>query len=185
MCKTYTKEDFGEDCPRFIPMKYESEIYENGESLSWYIFDTEKLDFIGDIVPYYDYNEAEKVCNIFNGVSYIFKGDVKLEGKENLLELAEYVDRLQEENEQLKQSYNEFEDEICKSKEKIEIRPFFLSDIMKVLSEIEKYIWDNRPTDKVKIQNQIILLKSLLIGIDKEGKDIFTVEGLKYKRTYD
>lgn len=27
MCKTYTKEDFGEDYPRFIPMKYESEIY--------------------------------------------------------------------------------------------------------------------------------------------------------------
>lgn len=77
MCKTYTKEDFGEDCPRFIPMKYESEIYENGESLSWHIFDTEKLDFIGDIVPYCDYQEAEKVCNIFNGVSYIFKGDVE------------------------------------------------------------------------------------------------------------
>lgn len=103
MCKTYTKEDFDEDCPRFTPMKYESEIYENGESLSWYIFDTEKLDFIGGIVPYYDYQEAEKVSNIFNGVSYIFKGDVKLEGKEDLLELAEYVDKLQEENKQLKQ----------------------------------------------------------------------------------
>ena len=75
-------------------------------------------------------------------------------------------------------------DEICKSEEKIEIRPFFLSDIMKVLSEIEKDIWDNRPTDKVKIQNKIILLKSLLIGIDKEGKDIITVEGLKYKRVF-
>ena len=72
-------------------------------------------------------------------------------------------------------------DEICKSEEKIEIRPFFLSDIMKVLSEIEKDIWDNRLTDKVKSQNKIILLKSLLIGIDKEGKDIITVEGLKYK----
>ena len=103
MCKTYTKEDFDEDCPRFIPMKYESEIYENGESVSWYIFDTEKLDFLGGIVPYYDYQEAEKVCNIFNGVSYIFKGDVKLDGKEDLLELAEYVDKLQDENEQLKQ----------------------------------------------------------------------------------
>ena len=75
-------------------------------------------------------------------------------------------------------------DEICKSEEKIEIRPFFLSDIMKVLSEIEKDIWDNRPTDKVKIQNKIILLKSLLIEIDKEGKDIITVEGLKYKRVF-
>ena len=75
-------------------------------------------------------------------------------------------------------------DEICKSEEKIEIRPFFLSDIMKVLSEIEKDIWDNRPTDKVKIQNKIILLKSLLIEIDKEGKDIITVKGLKYKRVF-
>lgn len=76
-------------------------------------------------------------------------------------------------------------DEICKSEEKIEIRPFFLSDIMKVLSEIEKDIWDNRPTDKVKIQNQIIMLKSLLIQIDKEQKDIITVEGFKYKRVFE
>ena len=76
-------------------------------------------------------------------------------------------------------------DEICKSEEKIEIRPFFLSDIMKVLSEIEKDIWDNRPTDKVKIQNQIIMLKSLLIQIDKEQKDIITVDGLKYKRVFE
>lgn len=76
-------------------------------------------------------------------------------------------------------------DEICKSEEKIEVRPFFLSDIMKVLSEIEKDIWDNRPTDKVKIQNQIIMLKSLLIQIDKEGKDIITVDGLKYKRVWE
>ena len=75
-------------------------------------------------------------------------------------------------------------DEICKSEEKIEIRPFFLSDIMKVLSEIENDIWDYRLPDKVKIQNKIILLKSLLIGIDKEGKDIITVEGLKYKRVF-
>ena len=77
MTETYTKEDFGDECPRFIPMQYESEIFENGKSLSWYIFDTEKLNFIGDIVPYHDYKEAEKVCNIFNGVSYILKGDVE------------------------------------------------------------------------------------------------------------
>ena len=75
--------------------------------------------------------------------------------------------------------------EKCALDEKIEIRPFFLSDIMKVLSEIEKDIWDNRPTDKVKIQNQIILLKSLLIQIDKESKDIITVDGLKYKRVFE
>ena len=75
--------------------------------------------------------------------------------------------------------------EICKAEEKIEIRPFFLSDIMKVLSELEKDIWDNRPTDKVKMENQIIFLKSLLIQIDKEQKDIITVAGLKYKRVFE
>lgn len=67
----------------------------------------------------------------------------------------------------------------------IEIRPFFMSDIMKVLSELETDIWENRPTDKVKMQNQIILLKSLLIQIDKDGKDIITVDGLKYKRCFE
>lgn len=76
-------------------------------------------------------------------------------------------------------------DEICKSEEKIEIRPFFLSDIMKELSKLETDIWNNRPTDKVKIQNIIILLKSELIQIDKEQKDIITVEGFKYKRVFE
>ena len=76
-------------------------------------------------------------------------------------------------------------DEICKSEEKIEVRPFFLSDIMKELSELETVIWDNRPTDKVKMQNIIILLKSELIQIDKEQKDIITVEGFKYKRVFE
>ena len=63
-------------------------------------------------------------------------------------------------------------DEICKSEEKMEVRPFFLSDIMKELSELETVIWNNRPTDKVKMQNIIISLKSELIQIDKEQKDI-------------
>ena len=76
-------------------------------------------------------------------------------------------------------------DEICKSEEKIEVRPFFLSDIMKKLSELETDIWNNRPTDKVKMQNIIILLKSKLIQIDKEQKDIITVEGFKYKRAFE
>ena len=66
-----------------------------------------------------------------------------------------------------------------------EIRPFFLSDIMKELSELETDIWNNRPTDKVKMQNIIILLKSELIQIDKEQKDIITVEGFKYKRVFE
>jgi hypothetical protein len=76
-------------------------------------------------------------------------------------------------------------DEICKSEEKIEVRPFFLSDIMKELSELETDMWNNGPTDKVKMQNIIILLKSQLIQIDKEQKDIITVSGLKYKRCYE
>lgn len=74
--------------------------------------------------------------------------------------------------------------EECVDKE-IEIRPFFLSDIMKELSELETDIWNNRPTDKVKMQNIIILLKSELIQIDKEQKDIITVEGFKYKRVFE
>ncbi|WP_296894353.1 hypothetical protein [uncultured Methanobrevibacter sp.] len=76
-------------------------------------------------------------------------------------------------------------DEICKSEEKMEVRPFFLSDIMKELSELETVIWNNRPTDKVKMQNIIISLKSELIQIDKEQKDIITVEGFKYKRVFE
>lgn len=75
-------------------------------------------------------------------------------------------------------------DEICKSEEKIEIRPFYLSDMMKKLSELETDIWNNRRTDKVKMQNIIILLKSELIQIDKEQKDIISVEGFKYKKVF-
>ena len=79
---------------------------------------------MGGIVPYYDDQEAEKVCNIFNVVSYIFKGDVKLEGKEDLLELAEYVDKLQEENKQLKQFkekiFTSIEKEIARNEKTIE-----------------------------------------------------------------
>ena len=76
-------------------------------------------------------------------------------------------------------------DEICKSEEKIEVRPFFLSDMMRLLSELETDIWNARPTDKVKMQNIIILLKSELIQVDREQKDIITVEGFKYKRVFE
>lgn len=72
--KRFTKEEF-EDCPRFIPMEYSSTIFENGKSISWYIFDTEKLDFLNDIIPYYDIKDCENACNILNGVDYILKGD--------------------------------------------------------------------------------------------------------------
>ena len=74
---------------------------------------------------------------------------------------------------------------MCKPEDEVEIRPFFISDIMKELSELETDIWDNRPTDKVKMQNIIILLKSQLIQIDKGQKDIITVEGFKYKRVFE
>lgn len=75
--------------------------------------------------------------------------------------------------------------EKCEAIEQKEIRPFFLSDIMRLLSELETDIWDNRPTDKVKMQNIIILLKSELIQIDKEQKDIITVDGLRYRRVFE
>lgn len=76
-------------------------------------------------------------------------------------------------------------DEICESEEKIEIRPFFLSDIMRGLSELEIDIWTNGPTDKVEMQNIIIWLKSELMQIDKEQKDIISVDGFKYKRVFE
>ena len=75
--------------------------------------------------------------------------------------------------------------EKCEAEKEIEIRPCFLSDIMKELSELETVIWDNRPTDKVRMQNIIILLKSELIRIDREQKDIITVNGFKYKRVFE
>ena len=74
--------------------------------------------------------------------------------------------------------------EECVDKE-IEIRPFYMTDIMRRLSELETDIWNNRRTDKVKMQNIIILLKSQLIQIDKEQKDIISVEGFKYKRVFE
>ena len=67
----------------------------------------------------------------------------------------------------------------------IEIRPFYMTDIMRKLSELETDIWNPRPTDKVKMQNIIILLKSELIQIDKENKDIITVNGLRYRRVFE
>ena len=75
--------------------------------------------------------------------------------------------------------------EICKSEEKVEVRPCFLSDILKELSELETDIWNHGPIDKVRIQNIIISLKSELIRIDKEQKEIITVNGFKYKRVFE
>lgn len=63
---------------------------------------------------------------------------------------------------------------------------FFIEDMMKWLSELETDIWDNHINqDKVKMQNIIILMKSELIQIDKENKDIITINGLRYKRVFE
>ena len=70
--------------------------------------------------------------------------------------------------------------------DKVEIPSFFMSDIMKVLSELECEIWDNRvPKDKVKMQNLVSYLKSELVSISKHDRAIITLDGLKYKRVYE
>lgn len=79
-------------------------------------------------------------------------------------------------------------EEVCMEdiakEEEIEIRPFYMTDIMRRLSELETDVWDIKQ-DKVKMQNIIILLKSELIQIDKENKDIITVDGLRYRRVFE
>ena len=76
--------------------------------------------------------------------------------------------------------------EISKASDKVEIPSFFMSDIMKILSELECEIWDNRvPKDKVKMQNMVIHLKYEIMSIDKNNRDIITVDGLKYKRVFE
>ena len=70
MAEQFTRENFDEDCPRFIPMNYE-------DSIPWYVFDTVKLDFLDFIVPYYDIEDCENVCNIINTVDYLLKRDDK------------------------------------------------------------------------------------------------------------
>ncbi|MBR3140136.1 MAG: hypothetical protein IKF11_04630 [Methanobrevibacter sp.] len=73
--------------------------------------------------------------------------------------------------------------EECVDKE-IETPSFYMTDIMRRLSELETDVWDIKQ-DKVKMQNIIILLKSELIQIDKEQKDIITVDGLRYRRVFE
>lgn len=72
--------------------------------------------------------------------------------------------------------------EECVDKE-METPSFYMADIMRRLSELETDVWDIKQ-DKVKMQNIIILLKSELIQIDKEQKDIITVDGLRYRRVF-
>ena len=66
------------------------------------------------------------------------------------------------------------------------ILSFFMSDMMRLLSELETEVWNNRiPYDKVRMQNIIIVLKSKMIQIDKDDQDIITVAGFKYKRVFE
>lgn len=65
--KQFKKGDFDEDCERFVAFKRD-------ESYNLYdIVDTEKLDYVGFIVPYNDYKECERDCNIMNVVDYLLK----------------------------------------------------------------------------------------------------------------
>lgn len=69
------KEDVPQDCGRFVPMPRD-------ESYNlWDIADSEKLEYVGFIHPYYDIKECERTCNILNVVDYLFKelkdGDVE------------------------------------------------------------------------------------------------------------
>ena len=76
--------------------------------------------------------------------------------------------------------------EIEKASDKVEIPSLFMSDIMKILSELECEIWDNRVRrDRVKMQNMVIHLKYEIMSIDKNNRDIVTVDGLKYKRVLE
>ena len=64
----YTSEDFDEDAPRFMAMRYPG-----SKSKCFYIFDTVKLDFVGYSQCYHDYKECEKICDIINTVDYLLK----------------------------------------------------------------------------------------------------------------
>lgn len=64
-------------------------------------------------------------------------------------------------------------------------RPFFMSDMMRALSELETEIWNPRiPQNRVKMQNIIITMKADMIRINKD-MDIINVEGYKYRRVFE
>lgn len=65
--KRFKKSDFDGDCGRFIPFKRE------GSYSLFDIVDTEKLDFVGFIMPYYDVKDCERDCNIMNVIDYLLK----------------------------------------------------------------------------------------------------------------
>lgn len=65
--KRFKKGDFDEDCPRFIP-------FNRDDSYNLFdIVDTERLDYVGFIHPYWDIHECNRDCNIMNIVDYLLK----------------------------------------------------------------------------------------------------------------
>ena len=64
--KEFTQEEF-EGCPSFVPEA-------RGNSYNLFdIFDTERLDYVGFIIPYSDVEKCERDCNIMNVVDYLLK----------------------------------------------------------------------------------------------------------------
>lgn len=65
--KQFKKGDFDESCPRFIP-------FERDGSYSLFdIVDTEKLNYVGFIMPYHNIKDCERDCNIMNVLDYLLK----------------------------------------------------------------------------------------------------------------
>lgn len=61
----FKKEDF-EDSPRFIPMNTD-------DDYGFYIFDTEKLDYLGFSHLYPSIHNCNIVCDILNTMDYLLK----------------------------------------------------------------------------------------------------------------
>ena len=64
--KRFKKRDF-KDAPRFIPMEYE------GICGGWYLFDTEKLEYLKFSNFYINIHECDIVCDILNSFDYLLK----------------------------------------------------------------------------------------------------------------
>ena len=67
----FTKDTFDEDCPRFIPVKREFTVIKNYSVFD--IVDTEKLEIVDFINPYFDVKECKRDCNIMNVIDYLTK----------------------------------------------------------------------------------------------------------------
>lgn len=65
--KRFAKEDFEDDCPRFVPFE------RDGSYNLFDIVDTERLEYVGFINPYSNIKECNRDCNIMNVVDYLLK----------------------------------------------------------------------------------------------------------------